>query len=148
MGEGLAVARTIVNELDAARFDPLLARSVARNVVNVLNHFTSRISNMVSVLSQRYDFELSFGQVAKDRPAYSLSGPVGSPQQLLNIQLTSAVYHCWARLEPLESEYPPAVVSIITPAVKVSVHSMTTAVIAEMGARNFVIHTKALWIPC
>ncbi|KZT41531.1 hypothetical protein SISSUDRAFT_1059461 [Sistotremastrum suecicum HHB10207 ss-3] len=102
MSEGLAVARTIVNELDAARFDPLLARSVARNVANVLNHFVTRISTMI----------------AKDRPSYSLTGPVASPQQLLNIQLTTALYHCWARLDTLGNEYPPAIVSILSPAVK------------------------------
>lgn len=45
--EGVAIARTVTNELDSARFDPLLVRSVARNASRVLEGMTARIEAMV-----------------------------------------------------------------------------------------------------
>jgi hypothetical protein len=48
--EGVAIARTISNELDSARFDPLLVRNVARNASRVLEGMTTRIEAMVSML--------------------------------------------------------------------------------------------------
>lgn len=45
--EGLAIARTVTNELDSAKFDPLLVRSVAKNVNVALEGFLSRIDNIV-----------------------------------------------------------------------------------------------------
>jgi hypothetical protein len=47
-GEGVAVARTVTNELDSARFDPLLVRTVARNAVKVLDHLISKVDGIVS----------------------------------------------------------------------------------------------------
>lgn len=47
-GDGVTVARTITNELDSARFDPLLARSVARNAVKVLEGMIAKVDGMVS----------------------------------------------------------------------------------------------------
>ena len=46
--DGVTVARIITNELDSAKFDPLLVRTVARNASRVLNNFISRIDNMAS----------------------------------------------------------------------------------------------------
>ena len=46
--EGVAIARTVTNELDSARFDPLLARSVARNAVKVLDDLMTKIDGAVS----------------------------------------------------------------------------------------------------
>jgi conserved oligomeric Golgi complex subunit 5 len=54
MGEALAIARTVVNELDSSRFDPLLAKSVARNVASVLDSFVSRLDSLVSSHSIAY----------------------------------------------------------------------------------------------
>lgn len=48
--EGLAAARAICNELDAARFDPLLVRSVARNAAKSVELFESRLSGMACLL--------------------------------------------------------------------------------------------------
>jgi conserved oligomeric Golgi complex subunit 5 len=47
MGEGLAIARAIANELDAARFDPLLVRNVAQSGNVVLENFLARVDKMV-----------------------------------------------------------------------------------------------------
>jgi hypothetical protein len=50
--EGVNIARAITNELDSARFDPLLVRTVARNAVKVLNTLKTRIDGAVSVKPQ------------------------------------------------------------------------------------------------
>ena len=46
--EGVGIARVITNELDSARFDPLLVRTVARNAVKVLDSLLSRVDGAVS----------------------------------------------------------------------------------------------------
>jgi hypothetical protein len=45
--EGVNVARTAINELDAARFDPLLVNGVAQNVKSALDSFNTRIDALV-----------------------------------------------------------------------------------------------------
>lgn len=45
--EGVNIARTVVNELDSARFDPLLVRSLAKNAVSSLNMMLSRVDGLV-----------------------------------------------------------------------------------------------------
>jgi hypothetical protein len=47
-GAGVTVARTITNELDSARFDPLLVRTVGRNAVKVLEGMIAKVDGMVS----------------------------------------------------------------------------------------------------
>ena len=47
MTEGVNIARTVANELDSARFDPLLVKSVAKYVVSSLDLFLSRIDGQV-----------------------------------------------------------------------------------------------------
>lgn len=67
MGEGLGIARTAVNELDAARFDPLLVKGVARNVQAALDLMLSRMDPLVSctpsVPWRRRLFEFSAGHL-------------------------------------------------------------------------------------
>lgn len=45
--EGINVARTVANELDSARFDPLLVKSVAKNALSSLDMMLSRSDAMV-----------------------------------------------------------------------------------------------------
>ena len=47
--EGMAIARVALNELDSARFDVLLVRSVARNVVSAVDVLLGRMNTLVSV---------------------------------------------------------------------------------------------------
>lgn len=49
--DGLNATRAMINELDAARFDPLLVRNVARNVARAVEMFGSRIDGLVSQTS-------------------------------------------------------------------------------------------------
>lgn len=46
--EGVNIARVIDNELDSARFDPLLVRTVAGNAGKVLTSLKNRIESNVS----------------------------------------------------------------------------------------------------
>ena len=46
-GEGVTIARTITNELDSAKFDPLLVRTVARNAARVIDGLVAKINGMV-----------------------------------------------------------------------------------------------------
>lgn len=49
MSEGINVARAVANELDSAKFDPLLVQSVARYAVSSLELMLARGDNLVSV---------------------------------------------------------------------------------------------------
>ncbi|KAG8943050.1 hypothetical protein FRC04_003261 [Tulasnella sp. 424] len=102
MAEGVTIARTVVNELDSARFDPLLVKAVAKNAATALELFLGRVDT----------------QIVRDRAATSLVGPTATPQQALNASLVSALYHCWLRLSKLGSEYHESVSVIIRPAVQ------------------------------
>lgn len=47
VNDGINIARTVTNELDSARFDPLFVRSVAKNVVSSLDTLVSRADSLV-----------------------------------------------------------------------------------------------------
>ncbi|KAI0940406.1 hypothetical protein AcW1_003608 [Taiwanofungus camphoratus] len=101
MSEGVNIARTVANELDSAKFDPLLVRSVAKHVVSALEMLLSRAE----------------GMVARERSALTLVGPTATPQQVLNGQLATCLYHCRSRLEKLEDEYSDGVLSTVKPSI-------------------------------
>lgn len=48
--EGTNIARIVVNEIDAARFDPLLERALAKNAATCLENILSKLDGMVCVL--------------------------------------------------------------------------------------------------
>lgn len=48
MAEGIAVGRAVANELDAAKFDPLLSKAVAKGIVTSLEQVISQWGNLVS----------------------------------------------------------------------------------------------------
>jgi len=99
--EGISVARTLVNELDAARFDPLLAKSVAKGAVSSLEMFLSRMDALV----------------VRDRSSLSIVGPSASAQFVSNAQLTTCLYQCWSRLEKISDDYAENVVETLLPAI-------------------------------
>ncbi|TKA56576.1 hypothetical protein B0A53_01768 [Rhodotorula sp. CCFEE 5036] len=80
---GLMLARAVVNELDAARFDPLLAKAVAKGSARAIDAFVNKAEALI----------------ARDHAATSLIGPLATPSQLQNADLTSALYHLWLPLE-------------------------------------------------
>ncbi|QRV96696.1 conserved oligomeric Golgi complex subunit 5 [Ceratobasidium sp. AG-Ba] len=100
--EGLAISRTIVNELDSARFDPLLVKSVAKNVGTAIDMLVGRAE----------------GLIVKDRSATSLVGPLGTAQQALNAQLFTMLHTCYVRLDKLEGEFHESVTVQLKSAIK------------------------------
>ncbi|KAG8899762.1 hypothetical protein FRC00_000975 [Tulasnella sp. 408] len=102
MPEGVTLARTVLKELDSARFDPLLVKAVAKNAATALDLFLGRVDTLI----------------VRDRAATSLVGPTATPQQALNASLVSALYHCWLGLSKLGSEYHESVSAVIRPAVQ------------------------------
>jgi conserved oligomeric Golgi complex subunit 5 len=102
--EGINVARTIANELDAAKFDPLLVRSVARSAKSSLVMLLTRVD----------------GLVVRDRTATLLTGPLATPQQVQNLSLATFLYHCATRIGALQEEHSSEVYAILQPSVVVS----------------------------
>ncbi|KAK2467810.1 hypothetical protein APHAL10511_000105 [Amanita phalloides] len=100
--EGLNMAHSIANELDAGRFDPLLVRALAKNVLLVLKSITSRADVLV----------------VRDRAAFSLVGPSATPQQVVNTQITTFLYQCWSKLVQLKEEYSDAVFNVLQPGIQ------------------------------
>ncbi|KAI0062836.1 hypothetical protein BV25DRAFT_1824872 [Artomyces pyxidatus] len=113
--EGVNVARTVANELDSAKFDPLLVRSVARNVKSSIDMLMTRVD----------------GMVMRDRSALSLAGPVATSQLIQNASLATFLYHCWTRLQRLDDEYSDDVCGIIRPAVK-DMHNVYERIVDPM----------------
>ncbi|KAI0769620.1 Golgi transport complex subunit 5-domain-containing protein [Trametes elegans] len=101
MSDGVNIARAVANELDSAKFDPLLVQSVARYAVSSLELLLTRADNLIT----------------RERAATTLIGPVATPQQVLNGSLATCIYHCWSRLDKLREEYPESVISILRPAI-------------------------------
>ena len=63
---------------------------------------------------------LKMPQTSKDRSATSLLGPGPTPQEVINGQLGTCLYHCCARLSKLSEEYPSSVMKVLTPSITVS----------------------------
>ncbi|KAG8831580.1 hypothetical protein FRC17_002896, partial [Serendipita sp. 399] len=99
--DGIAVARIVTNELDTAKFDPLLVKASARGMVKSLEMLCARVDNLA----------------AKDRSSTSLIGPTATLQQHLNASLVNAVYHCWLQLSKLPEAYSEAVAAVLQPAI-------------------------------
>ncbi|KAF8054168.1 Golgi transport complex subunit 5-domain-containing protein [Lyophyllum atratum] len=99
--EGINIARTVANELDSARFDPLLVKSVAKNAASSLDMMLSRID----------------GMVVRDRSAVTLMGPTATPQQASNAQLATCLYQCRSRLDKLKDDHTDAVFDAIKPSI-------------------------------
>jgi len=54
--DAVTIARAVINELDSARFDPLLILAVARNIGTALDSATTRAESLVSSLTSQYAF--------------------------------------------------------------------------------------------
>ncbi|GAA5877371.1 hypothetical protein JCM8547_003010 [Rhodosporidiobolus lusitaniae] len=99
--EGIATARAVVNELDAARFDPLLAKAIAKGAGRAVETYIGRAE----------------GLLAHDHSATSLLGPLATPSQQQNADITSSLYHLWLPLERALAEHTESVREILRPSV-------------------------------
>ncbi|KAG1746115.1 Golgi transport complex subunit 5-domain-containing protein [Suillus lakei] len=100
--EGVAIARAVMNELDSARFDPLLMLTVARNIGTALDGATMRAEGLIS----------------SDRSAVTLLGPMATPQQILNGQVATCLYYCWTNLEKVAEEHTESAAALVRPGIK------------------------------
>ncbi|KAJ2913475.1 hypothetical protein MD484_g6945, partial [Candolleomyces efflorescens] len=100
--EASNVARVVANELDSAKFDPLLVKSVAKNVASCLENVVAKVDNLM----------------ARDRSAVSLFGPTATPQHELNASLATFLYQLSLRLLLLESEHTASVYALVRPSIK------------------------------
>ncbi|OJA08043.1 hypothetical protein AZE42_08584 [Rhizopogon vesiculosus] len=100
--EGVTIARAVMNELDSARFDPLLILAVARNIGTALDGAAMRAESLIST----------------DRSAVTLLGPMATPQQIVNGQVATCLYHCWTKLEKVGEEYTESIAAFVMPGVK------------------------------
>ncbi|KIR55564.1 hypothetical protein I315_02153 [Cryptococcus gattii Ru294] len=99
--DGVSVARTMTNELDSARFDPLLVRTVARNAAKILDGFIQTLD----------------GMLIEDFTATSLIGPNATSAQQVNAQLVGCLYHCWLNLAYIEYDHTGKVWEILSPSI-------------------------------
>ncbi|GJE92307.1 golgi transport complex subunit 5-domain-containing protein [Phanerochaete sordida] len=131
--EGTNVARAVANELDSAKFDPLLVKAVARNAATSLEAFVNRADSLMS----------------RERNAVNLLGPMPTSQQVLNASLATCLYHSWCRLDKLQEEYPADIVAILKPSIE-SIHKkflqivdpLLAAVRREVGAIIAKLHRQ------
>ncbi|KAF5385847.1 hypothetical protein D9615_002395 [Tricholomella constricta] len=116
--EGINIARTVANELDSARFDPLLVKAVAKNAALSLGMMLSRVDTMV----------------VRDRSAVTLMGPTSTPQQASNAQLATCLYQCWSRLDQLRDDHTETVFEALKPGVQKMSHAFEHLVEPLMAA--------------
>jgi hypothetical protein len=86
--EAVSVARSIANELDSARFDPILVKGVARAVKGALEFILSRVDPLIT----------------HDRTAVTLLGPTATTQQMNNAQVASFLWHTRERVARLRAD--------------------------------------------
>ncbi|KAL0580334.1 hypothetical protein V5O48_001671 [Marasmius crinis-equi] len=122
--EAVNITRTFANELDSARFDPLLVRSVAKNVSSSTDMVLTRTEALV----------------ARDRSAVTLVGPSATPTQIVNGSLATLLYHCHAKVVKLFDEHSEDVSQILRPgaekldqAYNRIVESLSTAIRRDLG---------------
>ncbi|KAG6832503.1 hypothetical protein H0H87_001428 [Tephrocybe sp. NHM501043] len=109
--EGINIARTVINELDSARFDPLLVRVVAKNASACINMLLSRVDGLTSQ-------SIAVFKVVRDRSAVTMIGPTATPQQALNAQLASCLYQCWLKLDTLKIDHTETVFDALSPGIQ------------------------------
>lgn len=115
--EGVNISRAISNELDTARFDPLLLRNVAKHVASALEMMETRADALVSRDRQA----LVLGSVGATSPG---SGAVATREQIVNAGVGTCVWNVLGNVEKLKEEYPDGVWAILAPSVKVRIFEL------------------------
>ncbi|KAJ9100674.1 hypothetical protein QFC21_003719 [Naganishia friedmannii] len=122
--DGVTIGRIMVNELDAARIDPLLSWSVARAVGQSIDYIISRSGSML----------------ARGFSANSLIGPLANGGQIINAQVVSYLYQLVSNVEYSFDGLSPKVQDILkspiqaaTDCYKQATDSLTTAFKKDLG---------------
>lgn len=103
----------MINELDSARFDPLLVRAVAKNVSSSIDNLLSRVDGLVSLPVFFVVLFIQVCQATRDRSAVALTGPTATPQQATNAQLATCLYQCWLKLNTLRNDHTEVVFDVL-----------------------------------
>ncbi|KAI5452220.1 hypothetical protein NCC49_001154 [Naganishia albida] len=109
--DGVTVGRIMVNELDAARIDPLLSWSVSRVVAKTMEYIVSRCETLI----------------AKDFSATSLIGPLATGGQLMNASVISYLYQLVSNLEYSLPGFAPKMQEILKPSIEAGIKVYTRA---------------------
>ncbi|KAJ9113081.1 hypothetical protein QFC20_001968 [Naganishia adeliensis] len=109
--DGVTVGRIMVNELDAARIDPLLSWSVSRVVAKTMEYIVSRSETLI----------------AKDFSATSLIGPLATGGQLMNSSVISYLYQLVSNLEYSLPGFAPKMQEILKPSMEAGIKVYTRA---------------------
>ncbi|CAH7682807.1 Golgi transport complex subunit 5-domain-containing protein [Phakopsora pachyrhizi] len=97
-------AAVLGNELDAARFDPLLVKSVARQVREVTENYFQRLDSRIATQYQN---------------TY-LSGPVVTQAQIKNLEIFNSLQQVALTLSNFLSEYNEEIKVIIQPSIRLA----------------------------
>jgi conserved oligomeric Golgi complex subunit 5 len=124
--EAITIARTIANEMDGARFDPILVKAVAKSVKSCVELLLGRVDSLVCTVPPcccivLLNFHVT--QIVRDRSAFTLLGPSATTQQMSNAQVASFVWHTRDRLARLKADHAEGTFAILTPALEVSAFS-------------------------
>jgi hypothetical protein len=103
INEAVLVSRAIGNELDGARFDPLLVKGVARGVKASLELLLGRVDALIT----------------RDRTALTLLGPTATLQQMSNGSVASFLWHTRDRVLRLKADHAESTFAIISPSLEV-----------------------------
>ncbi|KAI7940977.1 hypothetical protein MJO28_013262 [Puccinia striiformis f. sp. tritici] len=95
---------TISNELDAARFDPLLLRSVTKKSKEVVENYLKRIES----------------RIMTDYQSISLVGPVATTSQITNMEIYNTLSDLSRILVSSIEEYPEEIKKIIDPTIELT----------------------------
>jgi conserved oligomeric Golgi complex subunit 5 len=89
-------------------------------VVGCIEGMLGRVDGLVCHVRISLALFDSRRQVVKDRSAVVLQKPSATPQQVVNGQLASCLYHCWSRLQSLEDEHTESLLAILSPSIQVN----------------------------
>ncbi|MBW0525389.1 hypothetical protein O181_065104 [Austropuccinia psidii MF-1] len=111
-GRADKLTSVIVNELDAARFDPLLVKSVAKKVKELIENYVKRLDD----------------RVITDYQSTSLAGPVVNSSQVTNIELLNSLSQLTHLLSQSITEYGQDVQNLIQPTIYQAIQVRDTIV--------------------
>jgi len=103
-GRADKLAAVLANELDAARFDPLLVRSVARKAKEVVDNYLKRLES----------------KIVTDYQSTSLVGPVATSSQTTNIEIFNNLSDLLRLLTRSINEYPDEIKKIMEPSIELT----------------------------
>ena len=151
--EGNSVSRIMLNEMDSARFDPLLGRNMARLIGKAVDAITGKVDSLVRISLVKTGVAIDamadnvpILQLVKDFSATSLIGPLASSAQVNNSALVSFVYHIVYSLRNPFTEFPSKIIASLQTPLQASRRTgyrtlgppLLTSVLIALGGREML----------